>query len=497
MGKRGADKQITDRDVEGETASAEDGEGMFAAASQEKLSGRKIVKAKRRNRGGDSAAASPFGGGAVGSPFAALGGAKSSPFASASSSFGNKAPESVKFGKATTDNPFAALDQGTGSSGNRKDSKVNGSSPSSFGANSFTASASPKKASESLTSSSSRDDSIIALNASFKEYINKHVNSHPCCDLTPGMQDYIKHMTSLKKEDGVGSSARLSYSDTKKTPFPVSGNGDDSGNKNAPAFSFGVGSGANKKSDSEPPKATFAFGASSSSSDKKEASSAFAFGSDKASSPAKDGEKKSPFAFGAAKTSPDGKGKTVGASTFSFGGSLGAKSGEPEAKKEGGSGFSFGSSLGSSSSPFGTVAKATEKKDDEEEEGIVDSEPSKNVAAEAAPGEEDTEDTLHSVRCKLYVMKDGSYVDLGVGVMKINEFKDSKKRRLIMRTETVGKVILNVMLFPGLTIKKEAKNTSASFICVGTDQKPMKYLIRVKNPGDIEALIAKVDELKK
>lgn len=38
-------------------------------------------------------------------------------------------------------------------------------------------------------------------------------------------------------------------------------------------------------------------------------------------------------------------------------------------------------------------------------------------------GEED-EDTLHSVRCKLFVMSEGAWVERGTGVMKMNASKN-------------------------------------------------------------------------
>ncbi|CAG8493617.1 5820_t:CDS:2 [Diversispora eburnea] len=69
---------------------------------------------------------------------------------------------------------------------------------------------------------------------------------------------------------------------------------------------------------------------------------------------------------------------------------------------------------------------------------------------EVSTGEEN-EVTLHSVRAKLYCMDGSVWKERGVGILKLNYSRDNEKSpRLVMRTENVLRVILNVSLFPGM-----------------------------------------------
>ena len=438
-------------------------------------------------------------GAAINSPFA-----KASPFGNTGSSFGSKPASSSPF---ASKNAFSALDSSkVDANGKEQDGKVK-KSPFDKETGSDTGRPTMMNGFGKSTQSSSSVQSdvngkFVALNTSFKDYVVKHVSSHPCCDLSPGLKDYLKHVEALhaEKKNDSGLAAKTSdvgggeFSSGTQTALPTEkSSGGAPGNsekREGGGFSFGAG-GKNDTPKNNDVKGFSGFG----SAEKKKGSgsgSAFGgFGSGSSKSPAS--------AFGCPTSAGDGEakttsstpfGKTTGASLNSGGFSFGGGSSSDKPTSAGAGGFSFGGIK---------AASGSEKKEietnGEEEEGIDDGEPSKNVAEEAAPGEEEKETILYSVRAKLFVMKEG-WVDLGVGALKINEFKDTQKRRLVMRTETVGKVILNTYLFPAMKAQKEGKS-NVSVICLGEDGQPQKYLIRIKLASDADDLISKIEELKK
>lgn len=74
---------------------------------------------------------------------------------------------------------------------------------------------------------------------------------------------------------------------------------------------------------------------------------------------------------------------------------------------------------------------------------------------EAHTGEED-EDTVYQVRCKLHVMDESNaWRERGTGSLRVNVDKKNKTSapRLVMRAEGVLRLILNVAMFPGMSIE--------------------------------------------
>ena len=113
---------------------------------------------------------------------------------------------------------------------------------------------------------------------------------------------------------------------------------------------------------------------------------------------------------------------------------------------------------------------------------------------ETKTGEED-ESSVFDVRGKLLALSKGddgegplSWRERGVGVLKVNVMKsDSSKCRLLMRTEGVNRVILNVGVFSGMTVSKDS---AKAVKVLGIDGgKPTQYLVRVKEGKDADELV--------
>ena len=96
---------------------------------------------------------------------------------------------------------------------------------------------------------------------------------------------------------------------------------------------------------------------------------------------------------------------------------------------------------------------------------------------------EENETCQHEQRCKVFMMDSaGSWIDLGVGVFKINRYNnESGKSRVLCRTEGNGKVILNALVsVPGMNVSQTEGKKEVALLAVGAEGKLVKYLIRVK-----------------
>jgi Ran-binding protein 3 len=77
---------------------------------------------------------------------------------------------------------------------------------------------------------------------------------------------------------------------------------------------------------------------------------------------------------------------------------------------------------------------------------------------------EEAETTLAEARAHLYEFeKSNGWKERGVGIIKINT--DQTKYRLLMRTETTLRVILNASLYPEMKVEEQNKN-QIRFACV-------------------------------
>ncbi|RHZ80967.1 hypothetical protein Glove_130g42 [Diversispora epigaea] len=128
---------------------------------------------------------------------------------------------------------------------------------------------------------------------------------------------------------------------------------------------------------------------------------------------------------------------------------------------------SFGNILSSQKPNFSIFDEQTSPNDDDEENendedkecGAEEEVPFGTVTKtllqeqKVLTGEED-EVTRHLVRAKLYFM-DGQWKERGVGTLRLNYPRNNKKSpRLVMRSDNVLRVILNVALFNGMHIER-------------------------------------------
>uniref|UniRef100_A0A3Q0RMR0 Nuclear pore complex protein Nup50 n=1 Tax=Amphilophus citrinellus TaxID=61819 RepID=A0A3Q0RMR0_AMPCI len=205
MAKRIADKELTDRNWDQE----EEGEeaGTFSVASEDVLKNRAIKKAKRRNTGAESEAGGAFKGfkGFSLTTSAASGGSTPAVFSGFGNSVGFKGLGGLTNGNSVTPSfggfsspPASSTAPGltfNGPSSTKPTADItkqtNGSAPST----SPSSSSSNKEYSRQLT----------ALNYSVRDWITKHVNDNPLCDLNPIFRDYERHLASIERQYGAGS----------------------------------------------------------------------------------------------------------------------------------------------------------------------------------------------------------------------------------------------------------------------------------------------------
>ncbi|KAG7098828.1 hypothetical protein E1B28_000732 [Marasmius oreades] len=206
-------------------------------------------------------------------------------------------------------------------------------------------------------------------------------------------------------------------------------------------------------------------------------------------------------AFGGAfgtKTSPGGGsiGNPVG---FGFGAgttttpfSFGATSGGGSTSGAG-KGFSFASSpatQGGSGEPTPTVVEADSNGHQSQgtEDSAVTGMFGPNPHDEEGEGEQD-EETVHSVKSKVYKMKkDGektSWVELGTGILRLKKHKVGEQRRLLLRNSSNGKININFNLYPGLKPSQSQKVVSFVGHEAGVAQ---TYSARVKTEDQAIAL---------
>nr|XP_006212647.1 nuclear pore complex protein Nup50 isoform X1 [Vicugna pacos] len=459
MAKRIAEKELTDRNWDQEDEAEE--VGTFSVASEEVLKNRAIKKAKRRNVGfeSDSGGAfkgfkglvvpsggggfSGFGNGAGGKPLEGLsngnGMTSAPPFSSARAATETKAT----FGSVAVNGPTSLVDKKI------SDPKTNGDrqQPSSSG----------------LTSSPARHGNayhkqLAALNCSVRDWIVKHVNTNPLCDLTPIFKDYEKYLAGIEQ-------------------LHVAGGGSGS-----------EGETSKMSTETEPPSL---FGSA-----KLQQESTFLFHGNKTEDTS---EKKLEA------VSEKNKDPSPGATSasFNFGKKidssvLGSLNSGPL------TGFSFSSGNSSLfgrdttqskpvSSPFSTTTLESQgeggnsecKGGDEDE----NDEPPKVVVTEVKE-----EDAFYSKKCKLFYKKDNEFKEKGVGTLHLKPTANQKTQLLVRADTNLGNILLNVLIPPNMPCTRTGKN-NVLIVCVPNppvDEKnaavPVAMLIRVKTSEDADEL---------
>ncbi|XP_077166516.1 nuclear pore complex protein Nup50 isoform X2 [Paroedura picta] len=461
MAKRVAEKELTDRNWDQEEETEE--MGTFSVASEEVLKNRAIKKAKRRNVGLESDSGGAFkgfkgfvlsSGGAGFSGFGNGTGAKPFGLSNGSSSSVTNTCSFISLKAATeTQTTLAspAVSSGsiniTGLEKKPTSLETNGESqlPPSSGSTQSPA-----------CSSDVYHKQLAALNCSVRDWIVKHVNANPLCDLTPIFRDYEKYLAEIEQQ-GIGSDSG-SESDGNKAAGSQPGTA-FSGSNLQPSSPFFFNS---NKSEDLPGKSTEL---------------------EKKPEPKLGSKSAVTFTFG---KSVDSSGlKSSSLSNFSFSSGSTSLFGKDASQ---GSAPSFASKV----SDTQMESASNEEKGEEEEE-----EPPKVVVNEIKE-----DDAFYSKKCKIFYKKDNEFKEKGVGTLHLKPAGNQKTQLLVRADTNLGNILLNILVPPNMPCSRTGKN-NVLIVCIPNppvDEKnatvPVPMLIRVKTSEDADELHKTLTEKK-
>nr|XP_033471027.1 nuclear pore complex protein Nup50 [Epinephelus lanceolatus] len=482
MAKRIADKELTDRNWDQE----EEGEeaGTFSVASEDVLKNRAIKKAKRRNIGAEAEGSGTFKGfkGFSLTTSAASGGSAPTAFSGFGNGGGFKGLSGLTNGNSITPSfgGFSSPAASTATPGltfNGPTSakptaditakQTNGSTPS------------PTQSSSSCSSSSSSSSSVgnkeysrqlTALNCSVRDWITKHVNDNPLCDLNPIFRDYERHLASIERQYGAGSADGGSEEKKQGGMLPTTATP-------PPPPPSSSSSGSRSSSAAPATTALFSFGKNTTEDSTRDKSASTA-------APINTGVT---FNFG----------QKVDSSVL---GSLGSKTSTPS--------FSFSSSASSSqTSLFGAPGSAaplsfsgTKTEDARPADENGDEESEEPPKPEVKEVKED--DAFYSKKCKLFYKKDSEFKEKGVGTLHLKNTEDGKTQMIIRADTNLGNILLNIIVQASMPCSRLGKN-NVMVVCVPNppvDDKnptsPVPLLIRVKTAEDADELNKILEEKK-
>ncbi|KFV76312.1 Nuclear pore complex protein Nup50 [Dryobates pubescens] len=457
MAKRIAEKELTDRNWDQEDEAEE--VGTFSVASEEVLKNRDIKKAKRRNVGSESESGGAFKGF---KGFMLPSGKGGSGFSGFGNGAGIKPLEGLSNGSSSVSStpPFTSLKTTSETQSAFGSSMSNGPTATAFAekkpaspkANGGNQPSSSGSAQSKVCSSSVYHKQLAALNCSVRDWIVKHVNTNPLCDLTPIFRDYEKYLANIEQQHGSGSDSG-SESESSKTP----------GTESVAAFG----------------------------SSKLQQGSTFLFNSNKSG----DTSEKKPDAASEKKEPSSGATSSV---SFNFGKPLLHSKSNPNMQRlltsfsPGSSGL-FGKDTNQAKSA--TVVSTNvldaqteggngDEKGEEEEE-----EPPKVIVNEIKE-----DDAFYSKKCKLFYKKDNEFKEKGVGTLHLKPAGNEKTQLLVRADTNLGNILLNVLIPPKMPCTRTGKN-NVLIVCVPNppvDEKnpsvPVTMLIRVKTSEDADEL---------
>ncbi|CAJ1054326.1 nuclear pore complex protein Nup50 [Xyrichtys novacula] len=477
MAKRIADKELTDRNWDQEDEGEE--AGTFSVASEDVLKNRAIKKAKRRGMGAEGEATGAFKGFkgfALSTGTTATSGSSAPVFSGFGNGGGFKGLGGLTNGNsiAPTFGGFSSPAASTTSLGLTFNGPASAKPTADITAKQTNGSApSPAQSSGSGSSGGGGSSSVsnkeysrqlTALNCSVRDWITKHVNDNPLCDLNPIFRDYERHLASIERQYGAGS-ADGGAEEKKSTassppPPPSSSSSSSSSSTAAPA----------------PAASLFSFSKTSTDDSAREKSS---------SSSSSSGVT---FNFG----------QKVDSSVLA---SLGSKSTPPS--------FSFSSSASSSTTslfgaptssaaPLSFSANKTSDAQPADENGDEESEePPKPEVKEVKE-----DDAFYSKKCKLFYKKDAEFKEKGVGTLHLKDTEDGKTQLIIRADTNLGNILLNILVQPSMPCSRAGKN-NVMIVCVpnpAVDDKnatcPVPLLIRVKTAEDADELHKILEEKK-
>ncbi|XP_051976241.1 nuclear pore complex protein Nup50-like [Xyrauchen texanus] len=437
MAKRIADKELTDRNWDQEDEGEE--AGMFSVASEDVMKNRAIKRAKRRNGSTE---------GESGGAFKVFKGFSLTPAAAGATSFSG-------FGNGDGFKPLSSLTNGSMAS--VAPSFRGFITPTSAKTNSghltFNSSAPSKPTDADVTSNGSASSSkeynrqLTALNCSVRDWITKHVNDNPLCDLNPIFRDYERHLFSIERKYGSG----VSDGSVESVSFGGEQKRLVSGSSTAPPlFSFKDKDGTNV----EKPAAAHA-------PDMIPAGVSFTFGQKVDSSVL------------------DTLASSGGASFSSSGASV------------------FGAAVSSGSPAVSPSLNAASNSQSADENGKESDEPPIPVVKEIKE-----KDAFYSKKCKLFYKKDSEFKEKGVGTLHLKMASENKLQLLVRADTNLGNILLNIMVPSSMPCSRTGKN-NVMVVCVPNppvDEKnpstPVPVLVRVKTAEDADELHQILQEKK-
>uniref|UniRef100_A0A8C5IYM5 Nuclear pore complex protein Nup50 n=1 Tax=Junco hyemalis TaxID=40217 RepID=A0A8C5IYM5_JUNHY len=460
MAKRIAEKELTDRNWDQEDEAEE--VGTFSVASEEVLKNRAIKKAKRRNVGSESESGGAFKGfkgfvlpsGKGGGGFSGFGnGAGIKPLeglSNGSSSASSTPPFSSLKSTSETQSAFAGSPMSNGPSA-AVFAEKKAASPTANGGSQPCSSGSTLG---SAPAPGSYHKQLAALNCSVRDWIVKHVNSNPLCDLTPIFRDYERYLASIEQQHG-GSSDSSSENEGSKTPAPQA----------APVF------GSSKLQQGS----TFLFNSKTEDTSDKKAEAAT--------------EKRDPL-LGAASTVSFNFGKSVDSSVL---GSLGSGTLSSFSFSSGNSGL-FGKDANQAKSVTTASTSSLEAQTDSGNNDDKGGEEEEEEPPKVIVNEIKEDDAFYSKKCKLFYKKDNEFKEKGVGTLHLKPAGNEKTQLLVRADTNLGNILLNVLIPPKMPCTRTGKN-NVLIVCVPNppiDEKnpavPVTMLIRVKTSEDADEL---------
>lgn len=157
--------------------------------------------------------------------------------------------------------------------------------------------------------------------------------------------------------------------------------------------------------------------------------------------------------------------------------------------------FSFNSTVnGSLFSPMANNPLVSKQQATDEDDSKEDQDAPPPVINETIT----EEGSVYEKKCKVFIKKDGSFVDHGVGFLFLKLVGDEKKCQMIVRANNkLASIMVNVLLSSSIPIQLMGKNNVMLVCCPTADSKPSSVLLRVKTTQDAEELLNKLNELRK
>lgn len=101
-------------------------------------------------------------------------------------------------------------------------------------------------------------------------------------------------------------------------------------------------------------------------------------------------------------------------------------------------------------------------------------------------------------RCKVFVKKDATYAERGVGTLFIKKVSEGKHQLLVRAETVIGTVLLNVLLTESVPTQRMGKN-NVMLVCIptpGDKPPPTTVLLRVKTADEADQLLATIQKYK-